>query len=207
MLVWIDLEMTGLNEATDHILEIAAVVTDDQLNVLDQGVDLVIHQPPEVLELMDEVVVKMHKKSGLTEAVKASKISLAQAQAQVMEYIKGHVPESFTASLCGNSIYVDRRFLRRWMPEIDQYMHYRMVDVTSVRLVAECWLPAVAKKRPKKRDTHRAMDDILESVAELRFFKEHLFFLKEPPDTAEDDTKDSVSGAAADATRPADGSV
>ena len=173
--------MTGLDSETDHVLEIAAIVTDNDLNVLDDGLDLVIHHPPEILDLMGRVVSEMHHASGLTEAVKASQISLAEAEAQVMAYLKGHLQQPQQSPLCGNSIHTDRRFLQRWMPAIDRYLHYRVIDVTSVRLLAEFWLPAVERKRPEKKQTHRALDDILESISELRFYKEHMFFHKELP--------------------------
>lgn len=162
-------------------MEIAAIVTDDNLNVLDEGIDIVIHQPSETLAKMDEIVTTMHSKSGLTKAVEASKVSLQEAQQQVLDYIKYHFPEPQASPLCGNSVHVDRRFLRRWMPAIDKYLHYRVLDVTSVRLLANLWLPAVEQKRPQKAKQHRALDDILESIKELRFYREHLFFMKELP--------------------------
>jgi len=170
-----------LNDDVDQILEIAAIVTDDNLNVLDEGIDIVIHQPPKTLAQMDAVVTTMHSKSGLTKAVEASQVSLQEAERQVLGYIKHHLPDPQASPLCGNSVHVDRRFLRRWMPAIDVYLHYRVLDVTSVRLLANLWLPAVEQKRPQKAKRHRALDDILESINELRFYREHLFFMKEIP--------------------------
>ncbi len=173
--------MTGLDDDVDHILEIAAIVTDGNLNVLDEGVEIVIHQPAEVLALMGKTVSEMHARSGLTKAVRGSQVGLKQAEEQVLDYIKRHLPKPMSSPLCGNSVHTDRRFLRKWMPDIEAHLHYRVVDVTSVRLLAQLWLPAVEKKRPHKEESHRALDDILESIKELRFYKEHLFFLKELP--------------------------
>ncbi len=180
MLVWIDLEMTGLDAGTDHVLEIATVITDDDLNILGDSLELVIHQPPEVLGLMGDVVTKMHRDSGLTDEVRASTISLAEAQRQTLEFIRRHVPEPATVPLCGNSIGMDRRFLNRWLPEIEHHLHYHVVDVSSIRELAARWYPEATAKRPRKRKGHRALDDILESIEELRYWRQAVFA---PPTT------------------------
>lgn len=175
MLVWIDLEMTGLDAGTDHVLEIATVITDDDLNILGDSLELVIHQPPEVLGLMGDVVTKMHRDSGLTDEVRASTISLAEAQRQTLEFIRRHVPEPATVPLCGNSIGMDRRFLNRWLPEIEHHLHYHVVDVSSIRELAARWYPEATAKRPRKRKGHRALDDILKSIEELRYWRKTVF--------------------------------
>ena len=175
VLVWIDLEMTGLDAGTDHVLEIATVITDDELNVVGDGLQLVIHQPPEVLGLMGDVVTKMHRDSGLTDEVRSSALSLAEAQRQTLEFIRRHVPEPGTVPLCGNSIGMDRRFLNRWLPEIENHLHYHVVDVSSIRELAARWYPEATAKRPRKRKGHRALDDILESIEELRYWRQAVF--------------------------------
>ena len=175
MLVWIDLEMTGLDADRDHVLEIATIITDDDLNVVGDSLDLVIHQPPEVLGLMGDVVSKMHHVSGLTDEVRLSTLSLEQAQRQTLDFIRRHVPEAGTIPLCGNSIGMDRRFLNRWLPEIENHLHYHVVDVSSIKELAVRWYPALAAKRPRKRKGHRALDDILESIEELRYWRSAVF--------------------------------
>ena len=175
VLAWIDLEMTGLDAATDHVLEIATIVTDDGLNTLDDGLCLVVHQPPEVLGLMGEVVSKMHHESGLTDAVRRSTLSLSEAQQQTLTYVRKHVPETGKVPLCGNSIGIDRRFLDRWMPEVEKYFHYHVVDVSSVHELAKRWYPKATERRPRKRKGHRALDDILESIEELRYWRSTVF--------------------------------
>lgn len=175
VLVWIDLEMTGLDAGTDHVLEIATVITDDELNVVGDSLQLVIHQPPEVLGLMGDVVTKMHRDSGLTDEVRSSTLSLAEAQRQTLEFIRRHVPEPGTVPLCGNSIGMDRRFLNRWLPEIENHLHYHVVDVSSIRELAARWYPEATAKRPRKRKGHRALDDILESIEELRYWRQAVF--------------------------------
>ena len=172
LLVWLDLEMTGLDVVRDTIVEIAVLVTDAQLEPLDDGVDLVIHQPEDVLSKMDDFVRKMHTKSGLLPAISASTVSLEDAANAALEYVKGHVPESRSAPLCGNSIGVDRRFLDRYMPDLDGYLHYRSIDVSSLKELCRRWYPSVYKKRPGKAETHRALDDVRESISELRYYRE-----------------------------------
>ena len=173
-LVWLDLEMTGLDLSRHVIVEIAALVTDGQLEPLDDGIDVIVHQPPEALAEMDDFVRKMHTKSALIGAIESSTVSLADAGAGVLEYIRQHVPEPSVAPMCGNSIGVDRRFLDQYLPELDQYLHYRSIDVSSFKELCRRWYPAVYKKRPHKAETHRALADVRESIAELRYYREHM---------------------------------
>jgi oligoribonuclease len=175
VLVWMDLEMTGLDHTRDVIVEIATLVTDDDLNVVAEGPDLVVHQPPEVLEAMDPFVVDMHTRSGLLEAITTSTLTLDAAGAATLEFIKQHVPEPRTVPLCGNSIGTDRRFLAAYLPEIEEYLHYRSIDVSSVKELVKRWYPKVDSRRPFKVGTHRALDDIRQSVAELQYYREHVF--------------------------------
>jgi oligoribonuclease len=171
-LVWIDLEMTGLDLERHRIVELAVLVTDAQLELLDDGLDLVVHQPPDVLAEMDDVVRKMHTKSGLLAEIERSSLTLEEAGKQAIEYIAQFVPKPGTAPLCGNSIGVDRRFLDRYLPELDRSLHYRSIDVSSIKELCRRWYPEVYKKRPSKTEAHRALDDIRESVAELRYYRE-----------------------------------
>jgi oligoribonuclease len=175
MLVWMDLEMTGLNPGVDVIVEIATLVTDDDLQIIAEGPDLVVHQPPEALALMGDYVRAMHTNSGLTAAVEASTVSLADAGAATLEFIRTHVPEARTVPLAGNTIGTDRRFLAAWLPEIEEWLHYRSVDVTSVKELVRRWYPTVLNGAPNKVGHHRALDDIKESVAELRYYREKVF--------------------------------
>src|SRR5687767_6697304 len=174
--------MTGLDVVRDTIVEIAVLVTDVELEPLDDGIDLVVHQPPEALEAMDDFVRKMHTKSGLLPAIGASEVSLDDAGAAALAYVKQHVPEPRTAPLCGNSIGVDRRFLDRYLPDLDGFLHYRSIDVSSLKELCRRWYPEAYKKRPGKAETHRALDDVRESIAELRYYRESML---RPPDTAE----------------------
>jgi oligoribonuclease len=170
-----DLEMTGLDPARNVIVEIATLVTDDDLAIVDEGPDLVVHQPPEALAAMDEVVREMHTRSGLLDAIAGSTVSLADAGAETLAFIKRHVPSPRTVPLCGNSIGTDRRFLALHLPEIENYLHYRSVDVSTLKELALRWAPEVLDAAPKKAQNHRALDDIRESVAELRYYRETLF--------------------------------
>jgi oligoribonuclease len=180
VLVWMDLEMTGLEPDTDVIVEIATLVTDDDLNIVAEGPDLVIHQPADVLAIMKPIVVEMHTKSGLLGAITSSTITLEEAGAATLEFIKLHVPEARTVPLCGNSIGTDRRFLAKYLPEIENYLHYRSVDVSSVKELAKRWFPKSGIDRPNKGGMHRAMDDVRESVRELQYYREK-FFVSELP--------------------------
>jgi oligoribonuclease len=180
-LVWIDLEMTGLDLQRHHIVEIAVLVTDANLDVLADGLDLVVHQPAEVLVEMDDFVRKMHTKSGLLSEIERSSLTLDAAGEKTLEYIKQFVPEPATAPLCGNSIGVDRRFLDRYLPGLDRYLHYRSIDVSSLKELCRRWYPEAYKKRPSKTEAHRALDDVTESVAELRYYREAIM---RPPDAA-----------------------
>ena len=172
-LVWLDLEMTGLDVTRHVIVEIAALVTDTELEPLDDGIDVVVHQPPEVLAEMDDVVQAMHEKSGLRKAIEESDVSLHDAGARTLEYVRGHV-EAGASPLCGNSIGVDRRFLDRQLPELDAYLHYRSIDVSSLKELCRRWYPSVYKGRPGKKETHRALDDVRESIKELKYYREKM---------------------------------
>lgn len=180
-LVWLDLEMTGLDLTRHTIVEIAVLVTDAELVPLDDGVDVVVHQPPEVLAAMDDFVRNMHTKSALLPAIESSTVTLADAGAQALAYIRSHVPKPTTAPLCGNSIGVDRRFLDKYLPELDAYVHYRSIDVSSLKELCRRWYPNVYKQRPSKREVHRALDDVRESIAELTYYREALL---RPPEIA-----------------------
>jgi oligoribonuclease len=173
--MWMDLEMTGLDPGKDVIVEIATLVTDDDLNIVAEGPDLVVHQSEAALAAMDPFVVDMHTKSGLLDAVRASTLSLQEAGPQTLAFIKEHAPEAATVPLCGNSIGTDRRFLAAYLPEIENWLHYRSVDVSSVKELVRRWYPSVRADRPKKAGVHRALDDIRESVAELRYYRERVF--------------------------------
>ncbi len=170
-----DLEMTGLDPATEVIVEIATLITDDELNVIAEGPDLVVHQPETMLVAMDPFVVQMHTSSGLLTAIRESTITLAQAGAQTLEFIKKHVPEPRTIPLCGNSIGTDRRFLSKYLPEIENYLHYRSVDVSTIKELVKRWYPGLEISRPAKAGAHRALDDVQESIRELKFYRENVF--------------------------------
>ena len=167
--------MTGLDPKRDVIVEIATIVTDDELNVVAEGPDLVVSAPDSALAAMEDIVLQMHTKSGLLEAIKASSLSLADAGAQTLEFIKAHVPEQRTVPLCGNSIGTDRRFLAAHLPEIEEWLHYRSVDVSTVKELARRWYPDAVKKAPEKAGGHRALDDIRESINELRYYRSTVF--------------------------------
>jgi oligoribonuclease len=179
-----DLEMTGLDPAKNVIVEIATLITDDELNIVAEGPDLVVHATEEELAGMEQVVVDMHTKSGLLVQIRASTLTLADAGRQTLEFIQQHVPQARSVPLCGNSIGMDRRFLDIYLPEIEQYLHYRSVDVSSVKELVRRWYPSVLGLRVQKQGTHRALDDIRESVAELRFYREHVFVPAEASATA-----------------------
>ncbi|MCW2714839.1 MAG: oligoribonuclease [Frankiales bacterium] len=207
-LVWIDCEMTGLDLGDDLLIEIAALVTDSELNVLGDGIDIVIGATAEQLERMPDVVREMHASSGLTEEVLASTVSLEQAEQQVLAYVKQWVPEAKKAPLCGNSIGTDRAFLTRDMAELDEWLHYRMVDVSSIKELARRWYPRVYFNAPKKGGGHRALADILESVQELRYYRAAMFVPQPGPTSAEAEaiatalTSQAVPGTGAGPTTP-----
>jgi oligoribonuclease len=180
VLVWLDLEMTGLDPDDDLIVEIATLVTDDALAIVAEGPDLVIGAPAEKLDTMSEVVRRMHERSGLLPAIRASQVTVDEAAAKTLEFVKQHVkPQS--APLCGNSIGMDRRFLARYMPELESYLHYRSIDVSSVKELCRRWRPAVYSGAPRKTSGHRALGDIRESVAELAYYRDNFFSLEPPP--------------------------
>ncbi|MER6827158.1 oligoribonuclease [Streptosporangium sp. NPDC000563] len=183
LLVWIDCEMTGLDLGRDALVEVACVVTDGELNQLDEGVDVVIKPPPESLEQMSEVVREMHTASGLLEALEGG-VTLAEAESMVLEYIRGHIREPKKAPLCGNSISTDRSFLARDMPAVDGFLHYRMIDVSSVKELARRWYPRVYFASPEKQGGHRALADIVESIRELRYYRAAVFVSQPGPDSA-----------------------
>ncbi len=175
MLVWLDLEMTGLDPARDVIVEIATLVTNDELDVVAEGPDLVLSAPSEALEAMEDVVRQMHTKSGLLEAIASSTVTLEQAARETLAFVQGHVPEPRTVPLCGNSIGVDRRFLAAYLPELEAHLHYRSIDVSTVKELARRWYPEAFAAAPKKQGAHRALEDIKESVAELRYWRSTVF--------------------------------
>ncbi|MGN5239596.1 MULTISPECIES: oligoribonuclease [unclassified Rhodococcus (in: high G+C Gram-positive bacteria)] len=184
-LVWIDCEMTGLRIGSDKLIEIAALVTDSDLNVLGDGVDIVIHADDDALASMPEVVQQMHAKSGLTEEVRRSTVSLAEAEKLVLDYIREHVAEPGTAPLAGNSIGTDRTFIARDMPELDGFLHYRMVDVSSIKELTRRWFPRIYFGQPEKGLSHRALADIKESIRELRYYRRTAFVPEPGPTSAE----------------------
>lgn len=174
-LVWIDCEMTGLDLKNDALIEIAALVTDADLNVLGEGVDLVIHADDEALANMPPVVVQMHTASGLTDAVRASTVTLAEAEKQVLAYVKEFAPQPGSALLAGNSIATDRGFISRDMPALDGHLHYRMIDVSTVKELCRRWFPAIYSSQPPKGMAHRALADIRESITELAYYRRAAF--------------------------------
>jgi oligoribonuclease len=181
-LVWIDCEMTGLDLARDALIEIACLVTDGDLTVLDEGIDLVIKPPAEALDHMLDVVREMHTASGLLDEL-ASGVTLAEAQDQVLGYVRGHVAEPRKVPLCGNSIATDRSFIARDMPMLDAYLHYRMVDVSSIKELARRWYPRVYFASPPKHGGHRALADVRESIQELRYYRDAVFVPPPGPDS------------------------
>jgi oligoribonuclease len=183
-LVWIDCEMTGLDLVHDRLIEVAVLVTDGELAVLDEGLDLVIDAPAEALDAMVPVVRQMHEDSGLTEAVRAASLSVTDAEQQLLAYIQQFVPEAGKAPLCGNSIATDRGFLARDMPALDAFLHYRMIDVSSVKELARRWYPRAYYNAPAKQGGHRALADIRESVEELRYYRAAVF-VPQPGPTSE----------------------
>ncbi|MBQ6643979.1 MAG: oligoribonuclease [Saccharopolyspora sp.] len=187
-LVWIDCEMTGLDLASDALIEIAALVTDADLNILGEGVDIVIHASDEVLSAMPEVVRDMHERSGLTEEVRRSSVTLAEAEQRVLEHIREHVPENVSAPLAGNSIATDRGFIARDMPALDAHLHYRMVDVSSVKELCRRWFPRIYYAQPEKGLAHRALADVRESIRELAYYRRTAFVPQPGPSSEQAQT-------------------
>jgi oligoribonuclease len=182
-LIWIDCEMTGLGPTTDVLVEIAVIATDAELNVLDDGIDIVIKTDPEKLTGMDEVVQEMHTSSGLLEEIAAATTTLEQAEEQVLDYVKRFAPERRKAPLCGNTISTDRSFITRYMPALDDHLHYRMIDVSSIKELARRWYPRAYFNSPKKQGGHRALADILESIKELQYYRATVLVPAPGPDT------------------------
>jgi oligoribonuclease len=174
-LVWIDCEMTGLDLGKDALIEIAALVTDAELNILGDGVDVVIHAEDTLLDAMPDVVREMHARSGLTDAVRRSTVTVAEAEKHVLDYVRTHVPDPRTAPLCGNSIATDRGFIARDMPALDGHLHYRMVDVSTIKELCRRWYPRIYYAQPDKGLTHRALADIRESIRELEYYRRTAF--------------------------------
>jgi len=181
-LVWIDCEMTGLDLGKDKLIEVAALVTDPDLNIVGEGVDLVIHADDAALDAMPPVVRDMHAKSGLTEEVRRSTVTMTEAEEIVLAYIKEFVPNPRTAPLCGNSIATDRGFLARDMPALDDFLHYRMIDVSSIKELCRRWYPRVYFGQPAKGLAHRALADIRESIRELEYYRRTVFVPLPGPD-------------------------
>jgi oligoribonuclease len=175
MLAWMDLEMTGLDPARHRIVEIATLITDDDLQIVAEGPDLVIKPEDGALLHMDDFVRSMHAKSGLLDAIEASTTTLAEAGEATLAFLRQHIPQPGTVPLCGNSIGTDRRFLAAWLPDVESYLHYRSVDVSTVKELARRWYPAAYAAAPKKAGGHRAVDDIRESVAELAHYRATFF--------------------------------
>lgn len=175
LLLWLDMEMTGLDPARERILEIATIVTDEALVEVAAGPELVVHQPDDVLAAMDRWNTEHHGASGLTERSRTSTVTEADAEAQTLAFVDAHFPAKDRPVLCGNSIHQDRRFIRRYLPAFDTRLHYRMIDVSTVKELGRRWYPGAMAAQPPKTERHRALDDIRESIAELRWYKAQLF--------------------------------
>jgi oligoribonuclease len=182
-IVWIDCEMTGLDLQRDALIEVAVLVTDSELQILGEGVDVVIACPPAALETMPDVVREMHTVSGLLDELAAG-VSMEEAQQRVLEYVREHVPEGGKAPLAGNTVGTDRGFLARDMPELEQYLHYRIIDVSSIKELSRRWYPRAYFSAPKKQGGHRALADIQESIQELRYYRAAVFVPAPGPDSA-----------------------
>jgi len=175
VLAWMDLEMTGLDPGRHAIVEIACLLTDDQLEIVAEGPDLVVHASEEQLAGMEDVVRRMHTRSGLLDAVRASPVSLEEAGTAVLEFLRSHIKEARTVPLCGNSIGTDRRFLAEHLPAVEDFLHYRSVDVSTIKELCRRWYPEALAAAPEKKGGHRALDDIKESVEELRYYRQAVF--------------------------------
>ena len=197
-IVWIDCEMTGLDPQKHVIVEIAALVTDAELNILGDGVDVVVHASEIDLAQMDDVVTEMHNSSGLTEEIRESAVDVNEAERIVLDYVREWVPAERQAPLAGNSIASDRGFINRYMPELDAYLHYRMIDVSSLKELARRWHPKVYWGQPEKGMSHRALADIRESIRELDFYRRAMLL---PADGPGSPTSESIADAAATASR------
>ncbi len=172
--VGMDMEMSGLDPETDRVLEVATLLTDENLNIMAEGPDLVLYQPPEVLARMDEWNQTHHGASGLIAQVRASSIDEEEASRLMLDFLRANCPAK-ALPLAGNSIYQDRRFLTKYLPTVNAHLHYRNVDVSSIKELAYRWFPEVMKQSPRKQNNHRALDDIRESIEELRYYRQHLF--------------------------------
>lgn len=203
-LVWIDCEMTGLDLASDKLIEIAALVTDSELNILGDGVDVVVHADDAALSSMVAVVTEMHTRSGLIDEVKASTVDLATAEAMVLDYVNEHVKQPKSAPLAGNSIATDRSFIARDMPELDAFLHYRMIDVSSIKELCRRWYPRIYFGQPVKGLSHRALADIHESIRELKFYRRTAFVPPPGPSTSEIEAAVAGLEAGDDASGPID---
>jgi oligoribonuclease len=201
-LVWVDCEMTGLDLARDALIEVAVIVTGADLNPLDDGIDIVIKVDDDVLDTMIPFVRDMHAASGLTEAVRESTITLGAAEDSVLEYVRSHVPEPRTAPLCGNSIATDRGFIARDMPRLDEHLHYRMIDVSSIKELAKRWYPRVYQSQPPKGLAHRALADIRESIQELAYYRQTLFV--PPPGPTQEQAQAAAEAVIAASKHPVD---
>ncbi|WP_170219981.1 oligoribonuclease [Mycolicibacterium hodleri] len=198
-LVWIDCEMTGLDLGSDRLIEIAVLVTDGELNLLGDGLDVVIHADDAALDGMVDVVAKMHRKSGLTEEVRTSTVDVPTAEAMVLDYIQSHVKQPNTAPLAGNSIGTDRGFIARDMPALDSFLHYRMIDVSSIKELCRRWYPRIYFGQPEKGLAHRALADIHESIRELQYYRSTAFVAPPGPSTSD------IAAVAADLGPPTEG--
>jgi oligoribonuclease len=195
-LIWIDCEMTGLDPTSDVLVEIAVIATDAELNPLDDGLDIVIKTDPAKLTGMDDVVRDMHTSSGLLEEIAAATTTLADAEEQVLDYVKRFAPERRKVPLCGNTIATDRSFIVRYMPALDDHLHYRMIDVSSIKELARRWYPRAYFNSPQKQGGHRALADILESINELRYYRATVMVPAPGPDS---DTAKAVAASLAPA--------
>jgi len=175
MLAWMDLEMTGLDPSQHVIVEIATLLTDDDLNLIAEGPELIVHATADELARMEDFVTNMHTKSGLLDQIKASTVSLEEATNQTLAFLQKHIPDARTVPLCGNSIGTDRRFLAIYMPEIEEFLHYRSVDVSTIKELARRWYPDAMASVPSKDGGHRALDDIRESLKELEYWRSAVF--------------------------------